>query len=110
MSDAILKLDRINSFYGPIQVHFDLSIEIPRGQIVCLLGGNASGKSTTMKVILGLLKPRSGEITLEQVRTAIKPLEIDLKRPIAVEKSGPGSAINSLLASLLFRPTRFLSC
>ena len=55
MTDAILKLDRINSFYGPIQVHFDLTIEIGRGQIVCQLGGNASGKSTTMKVILGLL-------------------------------------------------------
>ena len=41
------------------------SIEVRRGQIVCLLGGNASGKSTTMKVILGLLKPRSGEVTLD---------------------------------------------
>ena len=65
MSDAILKLDKVNSFYGPIQVHFDLSVEIARGQIVCLLGGNASGKSTTMKVILGLLKPRSGEVLLD---------------------------------------------
>jgi branched-chain amino acid transport system ATP-binding protein len=65
MSEPILKLDHINSFYGPIQVHFDLSIEVRRGQIVCLLGGNASGKSTTMKVILGLLKPRSGEVTLD---------------------------------------------
>jgi branched-chain amino acid transport system ATP-binding protein len=64
-SDPILKLDRVNSFYGPIQVHHDLSIEVGRGQIVCLLGGNASGKSTTMKVILGLLKPRSGEVVLD---------------------------------------------
>jgi branched-chain amino acid transport system ATP-binding protein len=63
--NAILKLDRINSFYGPIQVHYDFSIEVGRGQIVCLLGGNASGKSTTMKVILGLLKPRSGEVILD---------------------------------------------
>jgi len=62
--NAILKLDRINSFYGPIQVHYDFSIEVKRGQIVCLLGGNASGKSTTMKVILGLLKPRSGDVIL----------------------------------------------
>jgi len=62
---AILKLDRINSFYGPIQVHYDFSIEVRRGQIVCLLGGNASGKSTTMKVILGLLKPRSGDVILD---------------------------------------------
>ena len=65
MTDPILKLDRINSFYGPIQVHYDLSIEVGRGQIVCLLGGNASGKSTTMKVILGLLKPRSGNVILD---------------------------------------------
>ena len=64
-AEPILKLDRINSFYGPIQVHFDLTIAVGRGQIVCLLGGNASGKSSTMKVILGLLKPRSGEVTLD---------------------------------------------
>ena len=65
MTDPILKLDKVNSYYGPIQVHFDLSIEVERGQIVCLLGGNASGKSTTMKVILGLLKPRSGAVILD---------------------------------------------
>ena len=65
MTDPILKLHKVNSYYGPIQVHFDLSIEVERGQIVCLLGGNASGKSTTMKVILGLLKPRSGDVTLD---------------------------------------------
>jgi branched-chain amino acid transport system ATP-binding protein len=64
-ADAILKLDRVNTFYGPIQVHFDLTIEVGRGQIVCLLGGNASGKSTTMKVILGLLHPRSGAVILD---------------------------------------------
>jgi branched-chain amino acid transport system ATP-binding protein len=62
MSESLLTLDRINSFYGPVQVHFDLSLAVQRGQIVCLLGGNASGKSTTMKAILGLLKPRSGSI------------------------------------------------
>jgi len=65
VTDAILRLDKVNSYYGPIQVHFDLTIEVGRGQIVCLLGGNASGKSTTMKVILGLLKPRSGEVLLD---------------------------------------------
>ena len=42
-------------------MHFDLSIDVARGHIVCLLGGNASGKSTTMKIILGLVRPRSGE-------------------------------------------------
>jgi len=61
----LLELRKINSFYGPVQAHFDLDIEVRRGQIVSLLGGNASGKSTTMKVVLGLLKPRSGEVRFE---------------------------------------------
>jgi len=69
VTDPILKLDKVNSFYGPIQVHFDLSVAVARGQIVCLLGGNASGKSTTMKVILGLLKPRSGDVLLDAQST-----------------------------------------
>jgi branched-chain amino acid transport system ATP-binding protein len=61
----LLQLTGINTFYGQAQVHFDLSIEVPRGHIVCLLGGNASGKSTTMKVILGLVRPRSGEVRFD---------------------------------------------
>ena len=61
----LLRLDRINTFYGPVQAHFDLSLDVQEGQIVCLLGGNASGKSTTMKVILGLVQPRSGEVLLD---------------------------------------------
>jgi len=63
--EPILRLSDINTFYGQAQVHFDLSIEVPRGHIVCLLGGNASGKSTTMKIILGLVRPRSGEVTFD---------------------------------------------
>ena len=60
---TLLALDRINTFYGAIQVHFDLSLHVPQGEIVCLLGGNASGKSTTMKIILGLVKPKTGTVT-----------------------------------------------
>jgi branched-chain amino acid transport system ATP-binding protein len=65
MTDALLRLDRIDTFYGPVQVHFGLSLEVGRGEIVCLLGGNASGKSTTMKIILGLQKPRSGAVLFD---------------------------------------------
>ena len=61
----LLELINVNSFYGAIQVHFDLSLHVPRGEIVCLLGGNASGKSTTMKVILGLLQPKSGAVNFD---------------------------------------------
>ncbi len=63
--EPILRLVEINTFYGQAQVHFDLSIDVTRGHIVCLLGGNASGKSTTMKIILGLVRPRSGEVIFD---------------------------------------------
>jgi branched-chain amino acid transport system ATP-binding protein len=64
-SRPLLRLERINTFYGPIQVHFDVSLEVMPNEIVCLLGGNASGKSTTMKVILGLVRPRSGRVEFD---------------------------------------------
>jgi branched-chain amino acid transport system ATP-binding protein len=65
MTEPLLRLAGIDTFYGPVQVHFGLDIEVGQGQIVCLLGGNASGKSTTMKIILGLLRPRAGRVTLD---------------------------------------------
>jgi branched-chain amino acid transport system ATP-binding protein len=65
MTEPLLSLESINTFYGPVQVHFDLSLAVGRGQIVCLLGGNASGKSTTMKIILGLVKPQSGIVRFD---------------------------------------------
>ena len=68
MIKPLLVLDRINTFYGAVQAHFDLSLEVGEGRIVSLLGGNASGKSTTMKVILGLLAPRSGTVTFNGER------------------------------------------
>ncbi|MCX6018952.1 MAG: ABC transporter ATP-binding protein [Chloroflexi bacterium] len=64
-NDALLQLSELDTFYGPSQVHFGMSLHVRRGEIVCLLGGNASGKSTTMKVILGLVKPRTGEIRFD---------------------------------------------
>src|SRR4029078_7206069 len=68
-SGPLLRLSNINTFYGQAQVHFDLSIDVQRGHIVCLLGGNASGNATTMKIILGLVRPRSGELTFDGAST-----------------------------------------
>ena len=65
---ALLALDRVDTFYGPVQAHFGLSLSVGAGRIVCLLGGNASGKSTTMKVILGLVTPRAGEVRFDGER------------------------------------------
>ncbi|MFC1465462.1 MAG: ABC transporter ATP-binding protein [Candidatus Brachytrichaceae bacterium NZ_4S206] len=64
-STPLLQLEGIQTFYGAIQVHFDVSLHVNGGEIVCLLGGNASGKSTTMKVILGLVKPRAGRVIFD---------------------------------------------
>ena len=61
-TQPLLELQHVDTYYGPVQVHFDLNIRVLHGEIVCLLGGNASGKSTTMKLILGLVKPRAGHV------------------------------------------------
>lgn len=58
----MLKLINIDTFYGPIQALRNVSLTVEEGEIVSLLGGNACGKSTTMKTILGLVKPRRGII------------------------------------------------
>ena len=65
MTEPLLQLDAIDTFYGPVQVHFGLNIAVGAGQIVCLLGGNASGKSTTMKVVLGLVRPGAGRVMFD---------------------------------------------
>ena len=68
MKDPILVLENINTFYGNIQVLHDINIQLRRGELVCLLGGNASGKSTTLKTILGVCKPKKGTIRLKGER------------------------------------------
>jgi branched-chain amino acid transport system ATP-binding protein len=59
----LLSLQGVNTFYGPIHILQNVSLEVGEGELVCLLGGNASGKSTTLKTILGIVQPRSGSVT-----------------------------------------------
>ncbi len=58
----LLELDAVDTFYGQIHILQGLSIRIEPGELVCLLGGNASGKSTTLKTILGIVRPRNGAV------------------------------------------------
>ena len=58
----MLRLNEVSTFYGPIQALKDVSLTVGAGEIVSLLGGNACGKSTTMKTILGLVRPRQGTV------------------------------------------------
>jgi branched-chain amino acid transport system ATP-binding protein len=64
----ILELRNICTHYGPIQVLHNISLEIRPGEIVCLLGGNASGKTTTLKTILGYIVPTQGDVLLDGQR------------------------------------------
>ena len=59
----MLELKNVCTRYGPVQVLWDISLTVNEGELVCLLGGNASGKSTTMKTILGLVHPFKGEVS-----------------------------------------------
>ena len=59
-SDIILKLSNIESYYGPIQAIRGISLEVPRGKIVTLLGANGAGKTTVLKTISGILDPQKG--------------------------------------------------
>jgi branched-chain amino acid transport system ATP-binding protein len=61
----VLELRNVSTHYGLIAVLRDVNVEIRPGEIVCLLGGNASGKSTTLKTILGMVKPSQGEVVYD---------------------------------------------
>ena len=60
----LLRLEGINTYYGLIHILQDVNVVVREGELVCLLGGNASGKSTTLKTILGIVKPRRGTVSI----------------------------------------------
>jgi branched-chain amino acid transport system ATP-binding protein len=60
--EPLLRLDGVDTYYGQIHILQGLSIEVHPGELVCLLGGNASGKSTTLKTVLGIVQPRNGSV------------------------------------------------
>jgi branched-chain amino acid transport system ATP-binding protein len=68
MVEPLLRLRGVSAFYGPAQALFDVDLEVHRGEVVCLLGGNASGKSTAMKTIIGTLPVARGEIEFDGQR------------------------------------------
>src|SRR5881296_4118981 len=63
---TMLRLTGVDTYYGPSQVLRKVSLEVDKGEIVCLLGANAAGKTTTMKTIFGLVHPRKGSVVFEE--------------------------------------------
>jgi branched-chain amino acid transport system ATP-binding protein len=59
----VLKVRNIDVFYGDVQVIWDISFDVKQGEVVALIGANGAGKSTTLKTVSGLLKPRKGSIS-----------------------------------------------
>jgi branched-chain amino acid transport system ATP-binding protein len=80
----VLKLAGVAAGYGAIQVLRDIDLEVAEGEIVCLLGGNAAGKSTTLKSILGLVQPRAGTIEFDRQPIGGLPTEQIVRRGIAL--------------------------
>ncbi len=70
---ALLELDRINSYYGDSHILFDVSLRVEKNEVVALLGRNGAGKSTTLKSMIGLVRPRSGRIVLDGTPTESLP-------------------------------------
>jgi len=61
----MLDVKDINTWYGDVQILRDLSLSVQAGEVLCMLGRNGAGKTTALKAIMGLVKPRSGSISLD---------------------------------------------
>lgn len=64
-AQPLLEMRGINTHYGAVHILKDVDLAIYPGELVCLLGGNASGKSTTLKTLLGMVTPTTGEVVLD---------------------------------------------
>ena len=65
----MLAIRAIDCFYGNVQVLRDFSLTLTAGEVLCLLGRNGAGKTTALKSVMGLVRPRSGKIVLDWTQT-----------------------------------------
>jgi branched-chain amino acid transport system ATP-binding protein len=82
--DALLRLEQVTTYYAQIRILEGISLHVGTGELVCLLGGNASGKSTTLKTILGIVKPRSGRVVLAGEDVTSCPVPERISRGMAI--------------------------
>ena len=80
----LLRLKDVNTYYGLIHILQDVSLDVYPGELVCLLGGNASGKSTTLKTILGIVQPASGLVEFDGAPVQNMPTSYRVEHGMAV--------------------------
>jgi branched-chain amino acid transport system ATP-binding protein len=81
---ALLELRNVDTYYGPIHILQGLNLEVQPGELVCLLGGNASGKSTTLKTILGIVEPRNGSVSFVGEEVTRRPTAYRIRQGMAI--------------------------
>jgi branched-chain amino acid transport system ATP-binding protein len=80
----LLQLQNVDTFYGPIHILQGLTLEVNQGELVCLLGGNASGKSTTLKTILGIVQPKTGTVSFDGEEVTRRPTSYRIRKGMAI--------------------------
>jgi branched-chain amino acid transport system ATP-binding protein len=105
----LLQLEGINTYYGQIHILQDSHLVVREGELVCLLGGNASGKSTTLKTILGLVRPRTGRVVLAGEDVTRTATAHRIRRGLAIVPEnrrlfGPMTVLQNLEMGAYLRP------
>ncbi|HWE80578.1 MAG TPA: ABC transporter ATP-binding protein [Gaiellaceae bacterium] len=81
---SLLKLSAVDTYYGPIHILQGIEMQVAPGELVCLLGGNASGKSTTLKTILGIVQPRRGVVEFAGEEVTRRPTNYRIRKGMAI--------------------------
>jgi branched-chain amino acid transport system ATP-binding protein len=84
----MLSVEGLNVFYGLAQALWDVSLQVNRGEIVSIIGSNGAGKSTTLKTIAGLLRPKSGSIKFDGSELSRTPPHKIIEKGIALVPEG----------------------
>ncbi len=80
----LLEMRLVNTHYGAVHALRDVNLSLRAGELVCLLGGNASGKSTTLKTLLGMVTPTTGEVVLDGEVVNERPISYRVERGLTM--------------------------